>query len=50
MVDFQGRSVAAIRIRAPAAKDRQKPALKVANAPKPQTENPASDVDDEIPF
>jgi arabinogalactan endo-1,4-beta-galactosidase len=49
MVDFQGRSVAAIRIRPPAAKDRAKLALKVANAPVPQNENPA-DLDTEIPF
>ena len=53
IVDFQGRSVPAIRIRPPAAKDRPKPALKVASA-SAQTqaqpsENPA-DPDDSIPF
>lgn len=48
MVDFQGRSVAAIRIRPPMAKDRPKPALKVAAAAAP-SENPA-DPSDEIPF
>ena len=46
MVDFQGRSVPAIRIRAPQPKDR-KPALKVA-----VNERPAADpaMDNEIPF
>ncbi len=48
MVDFQGRSVQAIRIRPPMAKDRPKPALKVAAAAAP-SENPA-DPSDEIPF
>jgi arabinogalactan endo-1,4-beta-galactosidase len=49
MTDFQGKTVPCIRVRAPTAKDRVKPALKVANAPVPQSENPA-DPDDEIPF
>src|SRR6185503_10037910 len=50
MVDFQGRSVAAIRIRPPAYKDKgARPALKVAAQTKPQeTENP--DPSDDIPF
>jgi arabinogalactan endo-1,4-beta-galactosidase len=52
MVDFQGRSVAAIRIRPPAAKDRPKPALKVASTPAQAqpSENPAAPFDDNIPF
>jgi len=55
MVDFQGRSVAAIRIRPPAAKDRPKPALKVATQQATQltqqpSENPADPFDDNIPF
>lgn len=49
MVDFQGRSVAAIRIRPPAGKDRQKPALRVANQAPQHSENPAP-MDDDIPF
>lgn len=48
MVDFQGRSVQAIRIRPPMAKDRistGKPALKVAsNAEAKESENPADDI------
>jgi arabinogalactan endo-1,4-beta-galactosidase len=53
MVDFQGRSVPAIRIRPPTAKDRPRPALKVASATVSQaavkqSENP--DLNDEIPF
>jgi hypothetical protein len=49
MVDFQGRSVAAIRIRPPAIKDRPRVASKAAGSPKSQqTENP--DPSDDIPF
>ena len=54
MVDFQGRSVAAIRIRPPAAKDRPKPTPKVvtqqAIAIAQPSENPAEPFDDNIPF
>jgi len=55
MVDFQGRSVAAIRIRPPAAKDRPKPAPKVVTQQATQltqqpSENPAEPFDDNIPF
>ena len=54
MVDFQGRSVSAIRIRPPAAKDRPKPALKVATqqttAKAQPSENPSDPFDDNIPF
>jgi hypothetical protein len=55
MVDFQGRSVAAIRIRPPAAKDRPKPAPKVVTQQATQltqqpSENPSDPFDDNIPF
>jgi arabinogalactan endo-1,4-beta-galactosidase len=53
MVDFQGRSVAAIRIRAPAAKDRVKVPLRVAanqRLPAEPTEDPTQDMGDDIPF
>ncbi len=49
MVDFQGRSVAAIRIRRPMAADNPKPALKPMSATGRQSENPAP-MDDDIPF
>lgn len=49
MVDFQGKTVQAIRVRAPRASDRPKPTLKAVNetvrAPEPP---PISD--DDIPF
>jgi arabinogalactan endo-1,4-beta-galactosidase len=46
MTDFQGKTVPCIRVRAPTAKDRPRPALKVAN----QSEDQPQDMDDEIPF
>jgi hypothetical protein len=50
MVDFQGRSVPAIRIRSPQPKDRRAAPLKaVANAPAPALDNQGA-IDDEIPF
>ena len=56
MVDFQGKTVQAIRVRAPRASDRPKPALKVASgggssASVQAPETPPRDtMDDEIPF
>lgn len=53
IVDFQGRSVKAIRIRVPSAKER----VVVARPPRPaapaathESESPADGMDDEIPF
>lgn len=66
MVDFQGRTVAAVRVRAPQAKDRKNGAARPAAAParpvqqmrpqqqaQPQEENPGpadDDLNDSIPF
>ena len=49
MVDFQGRTVSAIRVRTPRASDRPKPALKTVNAPLAAPEPPPH-LDDDIPF
>jgi arabinogalactan endo-1,4-beta-galactosidase len=52
MVDFQGRSVPAIRIRPPNARERAPQAKPVTQLKPVQTENPApgADMDDDIPF
>jgi hypothetical protein len=52
-VDYQGKSVEAVRVRAPTAKDR-KPAERadpISSGPQPTRQKPARDLpDDEIPF
>ena len=54
MVDYQGRSVPAIRVRPPQAKDRQASELRKANGPQTAhiTRRPAvsEDLNDEVPF
>ncbi len=49
MVDFQGKTVQAIRVRAARASDRPKPALKTVNETVRSPEPPPRDADD-IPF
>lgn len=52
MVDFQGRSVQAIRVRAPSLKDRAqqpRPQLKTVETENPAPRDPAK-MDDDIPF
>lgn len=50
MVDFQGRTVEAIRVRTPQAKDRQRRVADPISSGPQQTEPPRRDLDDEIPF
>jgi arabinogalactan endo-1,4-beta-galactosidase len=51
MVDYQGRSVPAIRVRAPQAKDRQASELRKANGPAPvRRPSVAQELNDEVPF
>jgi hypothetical protein len=53
MVDFQGRSVKAIRIRVPSAKERNtvpSRSLRQAVPPLRESENPDDGMEDEIPF
>jgi len=53
MVDFQGRTVKAIRIKVPSAKERGGPHLPrrpAAPVPAAESENPGDGMDDEIPF
>ncbi len=51
MVDYQGRSVPAIRVRPPQAKDRQSSELRHANgSPPPRRPTVAQELNDEVPF
>jgi hypothetical protein len=53
IVDFQGRSVRAIRIRVPSPKERGSASLRLQREPPPpprESENPRDGMDDEIPF
>jgi arabinogalactan endo-1,4-beta-galactosidase len=51
MVDYQGRSVPAIRVRPPQAKDRQASELRRANgSPPPRRPTVAQELNDEVPF
>jgi hypothetical protein len=54
MVGFQGKNVRAVRMRVPTAAERKlvaktAPVVQAA-APAPASENPAADMDDEVPF
>lgn len=52
MVDYQGRSVPAIRVRPPQAKDRQPAELRRANGSPPPPRRPtvSQELNDEVPF
>lgn len=49
MVDFQGKTVEAVRVRGPQPKDRQRRADPISSGPAPAAP-PARDLDDSIPF
>src|SRR3990167_20706 len=49
-VDFQGKTVAAIRVRQPTAKDRAASSHQAPPPRRPASENPADPLSDDIPF